>query len=157
MQPITLHVTGIAAPQGSKRHVGNGIMVESSKSVKDWRNAIAAACREWLAEHPAEPLNDPVHVLVDFAFPKVASDPHRHWHSVKPDIDKLLRAVLDALVKGAVLRDDSRVAILQARKAYCVDGEPAGARIRIESLGASEAEAREESKARAKAAKGKAA
>ena len=34
-------VEGIeAAPQGSKRHVGRGIMIESSKRVKPWRDAV---------------------------------------------------------------------------------------------------------------------
>ena len=150
---VYIHVTGIAAPQGSKRHVGNGVMIESSKDVKGWRDAISAECRIWLASHPAEPIDAPVHVCIDFAFPKPKSDPHRHWHAVNPDLDKLARAVLDALVKGAVLKDDSRVAILQARKAYCTDGEPAGARITVESLANSEAVAREESKRRALVAK----
>ena len=37
----TFHITGITpAPQGSKRHVGNGRMVESSAKVKPWREAV---------------------------------------------------------------------------------------------------------------------
>ena len=29
-----------SAPQGSKKHVGNGIMVETSKRLKAWRNQV---------------------------------------------------------------------------------------------------------------------
>lgn len=34
-------VFGLPAPQGSKRHVGEGRMVESSKRVKPWRRQVA--------------------------------------------------------------------------------------------------------------------
>ena len=50
-------------------------------------------------------------------------------HSVKPDIDKIVRATLDGLVAGGALRDDSRVASLVAEKLE-VDGWT-GARIRL--------------------------
>ena len=36
-------VLGLPAPQGSKTHIGNGRMVESSKRVKPWRRQVAAA------------------------------------------------------------------------------------------------------------------
>ena len=39
-------VFGLPAPQGSKRHVGEGRMVESSKRVKPWRRQVAAAYRD---------------------------------------------------------------------------------------------------------------
>ena len=29
-----------SAPQGSKKHVGNGIMVETSKRLKSWRKQV---------------------------------------------------------------------------------------------------------------------
>lgn len=41
MIEITVH--GLPAPQGSKRHVGRGVMVESSKNVKPWRSAVVWA------------------------------------------------------------------------------------------------------------------
>jgi Holliday junction resolvase RusA-like endonuclease len=37
--------------------------------------------------------------------------------SVKPDIDKLSRSVLDCL-SGRIIKDDSQVVILNARKEY---------------------------------------
>ena len=36
-------IPGVPAPQGSKRHVGGGRLVESSKKVKPWRRAVNAA------------------------------------------------------------------------------------------------------------------
>ena len=41
---FSLFVPGIPAPQGSKRHVGHGVMVESSARVKSWRVDIVDRC-----------------------------------------------------------------------------------------------------------------
>ena len=43
---LTITVHGTPAPQGSKRHVGNGVMVESSKKVKPWRQDVKHAALE---------------------------------------------------------------------------------------------------------------
>ena len=48
----------------------------------------------------------------------------------KPDIDKLVRACLDALT-GMAFRDDSQVAMLQARKFFADERQP-GVHIEIE-------------------------
>ena len=40
---LRINVLGTPAPQGSKRHVGRGIMVESSRLVGPWREAVKAA------------------------------------------------------------------------------------------------------------------
>lgn len=57
MEPITLLVEDMApAPQGSKAHVGKGVMVESCKNVKPWRLLVAKtaitlcqpACSDWV-------------------------------------------------------------------------------------------------------------
>ena len=46
---FTVH--GLPAPQGSKRHVGKGVMVESSKYVKPWREAVKAETAELFEPH----------------------------------------------------------------------------------------------------------
>jgi Holliday junction resolvase RusA-like endonuclease len=50
--------------------------------------------------------------------------------SVKPDIDKLARAVLDCL-SGTVIKDDSQVVILNVRKEY---GDIDGVLIRVMTI-----------------------
>lgn len=123
--PITLFVDGIPAPQGSKRHVGRGRMVESSKYVKPWRATIAAACHE--AGIAGLRLDMPLSVSLRFAITRPAG----HFGArglkpgalafpvVKPDVDKLSRAVLDALATDAeVIFDDARVVVLKAGKHY---------------------------------------
>lgn len=54
---------------------------------------------------------------------------------VKPDVDKLARQVLDCLTQGGLIRDDSRVVELVARKVYAEPGKPTGALIVVEELG----------------------
>jgi hypothetical protein len=42
---IILEVRAVPSPQGSKRHVGKGIMVESAgQKLKDWRTAVRQDC-----------------------------------------------------------------------------------------------------------------
>jgi len=43
-QSVTFRVEGMApAPQGSKTHVGKGVMIESCRNVKPWRELVAQA------------------------------------------------------------------------------------------------------------------
>jgi len=51
------------------------------------------------------------------------------WHTKKPDLDKLLRCVMDALT-GIAWKDDSQVIRIVGRKGYA--GEACGAYIEIE-------------------------
>lgn len=46
------------------------------------------------------------------------------WPACMPDLDKLARLVLDALVIAAVLGDDGQVVALRAVKHYADDGPP---------------------------------
>ena len=45
MSDLSFFVPGKAAAQGSKRHVGRGVMVEMSKDLPAWRTAVANAAR----------------------------------------------------------------------------------------------------------------
>lgn len=123
-------VPGVPAPQGSKRHVGHGVMIESSKAAGPWRERIALAAA--VAMDGAAPLDGPIELRVRFLLPR----PRGHYGSgrnaqrvrpsaparpsTRPDVDKLLRAVLDALT-AVVFRDDSQVCTLEARKEYVLE------------------------------------
>lgn len=134
-------VYGLPAPQGSKRHVGNGVMVESSKALKPWREDVrqivlgllpcverADGSHDYL---PVATFTRPLAVEITFTLPR----PKGHWRTGrnatllrdaapaypagKPDVDKLARAVLDAIGSvGHVWRDDAQVVDLTARKVY---------------------------------------
>jgi Holliday junction resolvase RusA-like endonuclease len=142
---LTFQVIGHPAPQGSKRHVGNGIMVEDNKNTRPWRQEVAdaaidaAARTDWTAPSGA--------LLVELTF--TLKRPRYHYRTgryagelrdnapvlvdKKPDVDKLARATLDALTSAGVIRDDAQIARLYLIKRY---GDPAGVLATIETLAA---------------------
>lgn len=137
---ITFVVYGVPRPQGSKRHVGNGIMVESSKHVKAWREDVSSAARKAYA---GGLIDGPVSLHVTFGFPRPRShyrtgkhaqelkESAPKFHRGRPDLSKLIRAVEDALT-GVVWRDDSQVVDIKSTKGY---GEPAHCWIGVERVG----------------------
>lgn len=126
---VAFRVAGIPAPQGShKAFVVNGraIVTNDSAKTKPWRALVTAAARS--AMHGLEPFDCAVQVAVTFEFVKPASVRKRLLPTVKPDIDKLARALLDGLTDGGVFTDDARVTTLIAHKKYA---ETAGAIISV--------------------------
>lgn len=115
---ITVNVFGIPAPQGSKRHVGNGIMIESSKKVRPWRQDVKYALLGEMAGSLG--IIGPVRVEFTFTMPKPKSAPKRRktYPDRAPDVDKLCRSTLDALVEAGAIEDDARVVELVARKVF---------------------------------------
>ncbi len=109
---IRIVVYGSPAPQGSKRHVGGGRMIESSKKVKPWRQDVKSAAELWLHENgrPA-PLDGPLIVRMVFTLPKPKSAPKRRrtYADRKPDLSKLLRSTEDALTDAGLIADDARL------------------------------------------------
>jgi crossover junction endodeoxyribonuclease RusA len=124
----TFVVLGLPVPQGSMRHVGGGRIVSKSPKLKEWRTKIAQVVREQVGE-PAHP--DPVSVTVIFTFnkPKTVT---RDLPTVPPDLDKLQRAIGDALsIDVNYLKDDAQIVEWHAQKAY---GTPAGVIIQVQTL-----------------------
>lgn len=149
---IDFVVRGRPVPQGNARAFVVGkraILATGARTgpLADWRQAIATEARAAIGDAPA--LTGPVRVLIDFAFLRPAShylpangrrpEPllrpgAPHLVTSKPDLDKLVRACLDAIT-SVLIRDDSQVASLAAVKAYEGLGLRApGVRIRVESL-----------------------
>ena len=106
---MKITVYGTPAPQGSKRHVGNGVLIESSKKVKPWRQDVKHAALAVRGDDP--PIDGPVLLRIVFTLPKPKSAPKRvrTYADKKPDIDKLLRSTLDALTESGIIADDARV------------------------------------------------
>lgn len=140
---LSITVYGTPAPQGSKRHVGRGIMVESSKALKPWREAVKYAALDAIPAGGPYPLTGPVRVTATFAFTR----PRSHYrtgkhadllkpdaptlHAQTPDLDKIVRSTLDALVYAGVMRDDKQVACIDVVKLW--HGLTSQARITVNS------------------------
>lgn len=117
-------VKGRPVPQGSLKFIqGRPIHVRAS-DLAVWRSDISrmAEARGY------RPVDGAVKVTTDFVFRRPKSTPNRIYPHVKPDLDKLIRAVLDALT-GVAYVDDSQVILIQATKTY---GEVEGVWVTIE-------------------------
>ena len=124
---MTITVFGTPAPQGSKSFKGmaggHAILVESSKAVRPWRQDVKAAAIEVMGG-AGKGVAGPVRVRMVFTLPKPKSAPKRRvtWPSRKPDIDKLCRSTLDALVQAGAIEDDARVVCMRASKVFPSEG-----------------------------------
>ena len=115
-------VPGKPVPQGSV-DVYRGRVVSVKAPLKKWRDSIRKATLE---RHEGEPMDGPLTVALAF---QLAPPQRPRWPlpAVKPDLDKLIRAVLDSLSttksrKGVttpgVITDDARIVHITAAKAY---------------------------------------
>lgn len=117
-QVLAVSVHARPAVQGNHRVSRAGYIYEQvSGNLLDWRREVSLHAR--LAMRSSPPVEGPVRVLLEFAMaaPKRGARP---WPTTRPDIDKLTRAVLDALT-GIAYVDDSQVIALAATKVY---GDP---------------------------------
>ena len=118
---IDVVVPGVPRPQGSKvgfvTDAGKVRMREAAKGVESWRADIRLLAKSKMRGRL--PVTIPVAVSLTFFF---KGEPRYSWKASKPDIDKISRAVLDALGStkvapgGVVFRDDCQVVLLSASK-----------------------------------------
>ncbi len=136
-------VHGTPAPQGSKRHVGHGIMVESSKRLPAWRSLVTDEA--WAARNGAAPIMGAVRLAVTFGFrrPKSHFGTGRNAGNLLAlapaypcgrnigDLSKHIRAIEDSLTDAGVWRDDDQVVVIESAKEWWDD---AGAEIVVAEL-----------------------
>lgn len=122
-ESVFFFVEGVPIPQGSKsaKALPNGrvILYEGSKLLKPWREQVHWAALQARGRRPT--LLGPVSVRLMFHV-KHSSRSRIGPHPIgKPDLDKLTRAIFDALTTAKVFHDDSQVIDLYAHKAWAVD------------------------------------
>lgn len=129
---ISFEVPGKPAPQGSKRHVGNGRMIESSTEVGPWRERIAIAAHNAMRATGQQMLGCAVDVRLDFVMPRPKSTPRSRTEPAikRPDLDKLCRAFFDAIT-SVLIRDDSQVTGLRATKRLALPDESPGLEVTV--------------------------
>lgn len=136
---LTFNAYGMTpAPKGSYRFV-RGHAIPMSKREKPWRNLVSDNARIAMTREKFTQFDKdvPVSVRITFLMPRPKTV-KRHMPTVPPDIDKLCRAVLDALTDVGVWVDDSQVVNLEATKIYA-SGIHIGAHITVEGLASEEA------------------
>lgn len=114
--------TGVPRPQGSKKLVrdkrsGKTRMIDvRPDALEKWRDAVGWAAK--LVRQPgAKLLAGPLRVELEFRFLITKPERMGEPHSQKPDVDKLIRAVLDSLT-GIVWVDDCQVVSVAATKRW---------------------------------------
>jgi crossover junction endodeoxyribonuclease RusA len=131
---VAFQVDGLPAAQGSKTvgrsKAGQLFVREASRALAPWRLAIALAARQ--AMNGTDPFTGPLLLVATFRFPR----PKTHYRTgrnagqlkltapelcaTRPDLDKLLRALGDA-VSGIVCHDDAQICEVDVVKVY---GQP---------------------------------
>lgn len=131
---IRFTVPGVPAPQGSMRAlIPRGarfpVVISDNRNLKPWRQSVAFAAVEACPDRQL--WQGPVSIGVVFYLPRPKSLPKRIvYPTKKPDCDKLVRGIFDALT-GILWRDDSQVVEMAARKLY---GDPPRAEITVQEL-----------------------
>lgn len=140
----TFTVVGDPIPQGSlrafaRRGGGRPIVTADNAKTRPWKDAVTWAASEARRFTATEPVAVELHFVL--RRPKGHSGKRGllpsapTYHGTKPDIDKLARAVLDALVEAQVIVDDSLVAILNVAKGYPLfPGQEAGVSVKVRVL-----------------------
>ncbi len=115
VEVLRVFVAGVPVPQGSKIIARGRLINDNDRELKAWRKTIRTAVE---VLHHGERLEDVAVVVdADFRFQRPASV-RRPLPAVRPDVDKLLRAVLDALTEARVFKDDGQVVTATASKVY---------------------------------------
>ena len=139
-QELRIEAIGMRpAPKGSYRFI-RGHAIPMSKREKPWRTMVKTAARAAMIDKNWCHVEKPDCVAVCIAFRIKA--PKRLIEKAgtvspfaaptnPPDIDKLARCVLDALIDADVWCDDSQVCELHCTKAYVPTDEEEGAVITV--------------------------
>ena len=133
---ISFTAIGTPAPKGStKAFYRPGmrfpVVTEDNKHTRPWASEVKGSALETIRTlgifgivYPDAPID----LKIIFYMPRPKSLPKRVlFHTKKPDLDKLVRAVKDALT-GVLWSDDSQVMEIRARKVYAAEGDHPGAR-----------------------------
>lgn len=131
---MTIFVKGTpkAQPRVKAYVRGKRAGVYDPGTANDWKNTIAATCHEWRGLK----MEGPIYVKLEFVLPR----PKSHfgtgknagilkksapalYHTKKPDIDNLAKAVLDSLSDLGVWVDDSQVCSCYLSKFYTTENQ----------------------------------
>ena len=133
----------VVTPRGGKPFV----QIYPEAKTRDWEEQIADQIQRQIARIPVEATSDgdrdfhlpfEGRVLISMRFnlhKPVSYGKDVVHHLRKPDLDNLVKSVLDGLVKGRLIKDDNIVTDLTAYKRYVSDGHPEGVEIDLTAIG----------------------
>lgn len=152
---ISFFVPGLAQPAGSKRafaikckgmYTGRTAVVDANPKAKDWKGTVRQYGQQAWGQAM---ISGPIRLHLIFYMPRPKNhfrsngqlkDWAPQWHTSRPDVLKLTRAVEDALT-GVIWKDDSQIVDEHIEKPYVGTGthpfdinRPIGVQIEITSL-----------------------
>lgn len=137
-EPVSFRVRGRPAPKGSRNvrvtKKGHAYTYPASKYEEPWIQNVAAAARYVL--HGQTMLDPPYRVELEF-LQAPTKNPGRKlrqdWPS-RNDLDKLIRATMDGLVRGEAIEDDRHVVEIASRKRFVEDASDEGVLVTISTI-----------------------
>lgn len=136
---LEFFVAGVPIPQGSMRAPRAGVVISDNAKLKPWRRDVAVEAK--IAARTSrlpEPSAGPCEVYLTFwmkppayVAKRMAREERGHPPCcVRPDVDKLTRAVFDALT-DVLWVDDQQVYLVTAVKRYHWPDESSGVFVRV--------------------------
>lgn len=140
MKPIRFFTAGCPATEGSHRYVGyragRPVVAHDNPRLAAWRTLVARDARN--AAHTTgwdTPHDGPVAVEARFYLPRPKRPRFPDHAATKPDLDKLARAVGDALAApDGPLAEDSRIVTWVLTKHWASDDHPPGVHVIVTAL-----------------------
>ena len=117
---IAFTVYGRPVPQGSMKAFvrgGRAVVTSDNAGLENWRLCVSRAANE-AGRGSRVDGGESWHVTLLFVFERPKSDKNRSLPNVRPDLDKLCRAILDGITDGGLIHDDAQVVGLRAEKLY---------------------------------------
>ena len=115
----SLFILGRPQPQGSTTTYRRGVTTSANPRLKAWRRTVSWSLLQEFGRYDGDK-DTPFSVSLTFYFKRPKSAPKSRIEPVvRPDLDKLVRAILDA-GNRILWHDDSQVVLLTAMKRYCI-------------------------------------
>lgn len=128
---IEFTIPGDPVPKGRPKsaRIGNRAILYTPKKTRAYEAYIASAAKDYTPSGGL--LEGPLRVSLSFYFKRPKSLSKKCLYHVKrPDIDNIIKSILDAL-EGVIYKNDSQVVELHATKSY---GDPSHVEVKIEEL-----------------------
>jgi Holliday junction resolvase RusA-like endonuclease len=128
MKNVIIHVDGVPKAQPRPRFTARGHAYDP-KTAEAWKCRITSEYRR-----AGVYFEGPVFLTATFTMPlakRKGKSEEGRYHCIRPDLDNLLKAVMDALTMAGAWRDDAQVSEVSVRKVYAGEGQRAGAVIQL--------------------------
>lgn len=136
-QTIAFRVYGEPVPKGSTKafyikKIGRTVTTAGNKNTKAWEQRVATEAQKAQDEHHFYCSEKRAYAIdLEFYFEKPKSKPKKVMNMLtRPDLDKLVRAILDGLT-GVLFTDDALIDEIKAVKRYCAPDQPPGLKLTL--------------------------